>query len=67
MGQGTCGAWRGWSRGGAHVGPGGALGPEKLWRDFDHGVDSVIHISTYLFYFYFGIFMLLFVYFVSVI
>ena len=49
------------------MGPGGALGPEKLWRDLDHGVDSVIHISTYLFYFYFGIFMLLFVCFFSVI
>ena len=50
-----------------HVGPGGALGPEKLWRDFDHGVYSLVHISTYLFYFYFGIFMLLFVHFVIVI
>ena len=53
---------RSWSGDGAQVESGGALGPEKLRRDFDHGF-----LTTVLIYFYCCIFMLLFVHFTTVI
>ena len=53
---------RSWSGDGAQVASGGALGPEKLRRDFDHGF-----LTTVLIYFYCCIFMLLFVHFTTVI
>ena len=41
VGWGSIGVPRSWSGNGAQVEPGGALGPEKLRRDFDHGFLTV--------------------------